>query len=80
MIQKRLVDKLALKLLEGEFVPGDRVRVDARDGELELTAAGLPPPSPWRPAPSGGPPSTQAQPGRRGAPGRDRLDHRSPGR
>ncbi len=41
VIQKRLVDKLALKLLEGEFVPGDRVRVDARDGELELTAAGL---------------------------------------
>jgi ATP-dependent Clp protease ATP-binding subunit ClpB len=41
VIQKRLVDKLALKLLEGEFVPGDRVRVDARDGELELAPAGL---------------------------------------
>ena len=24
VIQKRLVDKLALKLLEGEFAPGDR--------------------------------------------------------
>ena len=30
MIQKQLVDKLALKLLEGEFAPGDRVKVDAR--------------------------------------------------
>ena len=29
VIQKRLVDKLALKLLENEFVPGDAVRVDA---------------------------------------------------
>jgi len=29
MIQERLVDKLALRLLEGEFGPGDRVRVDA---------------------------------------------------
>jgi ATP-dependent Clp protease ATP-binding subunit ClpB len=34
VIQKRLVDKLALRLLEGEFVPGDRVRVEAGDGEL----------------------------------------------
>jgi ATP-dependent Clp protease ATP-binding subunit ClpB len=34
VIQKQLVDKLALKLLEGEFGPGDRVLVDARDGEL----------------------------------------------
>ncbi len=29
VIQKQLVDKLALKLLEGEFAPGDRVSVDA---------------------------------------------------
>ena len=29
VIQKQLVDKLALKLLEGEFQPGDRVLVDA---------------------------------------------------
>ena len=36
VIQKQLVDKLALKLLEGEFAPGDRVRVDAGDGELRL--------------------------------------------
>jgi ATP-dependent Clp protease ATP-binding subunit ClpB len=34
VIQKQLVDKLALKLLEGEFAPGDGVLVDAADGEL----------------------------------------------
>jgi ATP-dependent Clp protease ATP-binding subunit ClpB len=39
VIQKRLVDKLALKLLEGEFGPGDTVRVDAGDGELTFTVA-----------------------------------------
>jgi len=38
VIQKRLVDKLALKLLEGEFQPGDRVLVDASDGELTFSA------------------------------------------
>ncbi|MGI8750622.1 MAG: ATP-dependent chaperone ClpB [Thermoleophilaceae bacterium] len=37
VIQKRLVDKLALRLLEGEFGPGDTVAVDAEDGELSLT-------------------------------------------
>ncbi len=39
VIQKQLVDKLALKLLEGEFQPGDRVLVDASDGELRFTKA-----------------------------------------
>ena len=34
VIQKQLVDKLALRLLEGEFVDGDTVLVDAADGEL----------------------------------------------
>src|ERR671915_165129 len=34
VIQKQLVDKLALRLLEGEFAPGDRVLVEAGDGEL----------------------------------------------
>ena len=34
VIQKQLVDKLALKLLEGEFGEGDTVRVDAADGAL----------------------------------------------
>ncbi len=45
VIQKRLVDKLALKLLQGEFAPGDVVTVDADEGtpggtsELTFTAA-----------------------------------------
>ena len=39
VIQKQLVDKLALKLLDGEFQPGDRVRVDAVDGELAFAKA-----------------------------------------
>jgi ATP-dependent Clp protease ATP-binding subunit ClpB len=34
VIQKELVDKLALRLLEGEFAEGDTVGVDAADGEL----------------------------------------------
>ncbi len=34
VIQKQLVDKLALKLLEGEFREGDAVRVDAEEGDL----------------------------------------------
>ena len=46
VIQKRLVDKLALKLLEGEFQPGDRVlrgrerrRADLRQGRERGTRA-----------------------------------------
>jgi ATP-dependent Clp protease ATP-binding subunit ClpB len=39
VIQKRLVDRLALALLEGEFTDGDTVRVDAADGELVFTKA-----------------------------------------
>ncbi|HUE25174.1 MAG TPA: ATP-dependent chaperone ClpB [Solirubrobacteraceae bacterium] len=39
VIQKRLVDPLALAILEGRFVPGDTVRVDAENGELTLSAA-----------------------------------------
>ncbi|HYN50163.1 MAG TPA: ATP-dependent chaperone ClpB [Thermoleophilaceae bacterium] len=41
VIQKQLVDKLALKLLEGEFGPGDVVVVDAADGELTFAKAGV---------------------------------------
>ncbi len=41
VIQRRLVDKLALKLLEGEFGPGDVVAVDAADGELMFSKAGV---------------------------------------
>ena len=40
MIQKQLVDKLALRLLEGEFAAGRPVRVDAADGELAFAKAG----------------------------------------
>ena len=39
VIQKRLVDTLALKILEGEFVEGDRVLVTAEDGELVFSKA-----------------------------------------
>ncbi len=34
VIQKQLVDKLALRILEGEFAEGDVVRVDTADGVL----------------------------------------------
>src|SRR5688500_7167068 len=37
VIQKRLIDKLALKLLEGEFREGDTIRVDASEGELAFS-------------------------------------------
>jgi ATP-dependent Clp protease ATP-binding subunit ClpB len=40
VIQKRLVDRLALAILEGEFGDGDTVRVDARDGELVFERSG----------------------------------------
>jgi ATP-dependent Clp protease ATP-binding subunit ClpB len=39
VIQKRLVDRLALAILEGEFREGDTVRVDAADGELVFAKA-----------------------------------------
>jgi ATP-dependent Clp protease ATP-binding subunit ClpB len=42
VIQKQLVDKLALKILEGEFGEGDVVRVDAREGEIVFERAGTP--------------------------------------
>jgi ATP-dependent Clp protease ATP-binding subunit ClpB len=41
VIQKQLVDKLALRLLEGDFAEGDAVKVDAADGELTFQKAGL---------------------------------------
>ncbi|MFL5872286.1 MAG: ATP-dependent chaperone ClpB [Solirubrobacterales bacterium] len=40
VIQKQLVDKLALKILEGEFGEGDVVRIDAREGEIVFEPAG----------------------------------------
>ena len=39
VIQKRLVDPLALAILEGKFVPGDTVEVEAADGEIVLARA-----------------------------------------
>jgi ATP-dependent Clp protease ATP-binding subunit ClpB len=38
VISKRLVDPLALGLLKGEFAPGDRIEVDAAEGDLRFTA------------------------------------------
>jgi len=40
VIQKQLIDRLALALLEGELREGDSVTVDAVDGELVLEKAG----------------------------------------
>ncbi|HEX2129744.1 MAG TPA: ATP-dependent chaperone ClpB [Solirubrobacterales bacterium] len=40
VIQRQLVDKLALKLLEGEFADAGIVRVDTHDGELDFETAG----------------------------------------
>jgi ATP-dependent Clp protease ATP-binding subunit ClpB len=40
VIQKQLVDRLALALLQGEIHEGDSVRVDVVDGELVLQKAG----------------------------------------
>jgi ATP-dependent Clp protease ATP-binding subunit ClpB len=45
VIQKRLVDRLALSLLEGHFRPGDTVTVDAVDGELTFVRAAAPEPA-----------------------------------
>jgi ATP-dependent Clp protease ATP-binding subunit ClpA len=39
VIQKQLVDRLALKILEGDFAEGDTVLVDAADGELTFARA-----------------------------------------
>ena len=45
VIQKRLVDPLALAILEGRFTAGDHVLVDAVEGELTLSARRSPPSS-----------------------------------
>jgi ATP-dependent Clp protease ATP-binding subunit ClpB len=42
VIQRQLVDKLALKILEGEFSEGDAVEVAASDGELVFQPATAP--------------------------------------
>jgi ATP-dependent Clp protease ATP-binding subunit ClpB len=46
VVQKQLVDKLALKILEGEFADGDTVHVDAADGELGFAKAATGEPRP----------------------------------
>jgi ATP-dependent Clp protease ATP-binding subunit ClpB len=45
VIQKRLVDALALGILEGRFREGDTVEVDAADGELTFAKADAPEPA-----------------------------------
>jgi ATP-dependent Clp protease ATP-binding subunit ClpB len=42
VIQKQLVDKLAMALLQGEFGEGDSVVADAADGEIVLRAGVVP--------------------------------------
>ena len=50
VIQKQLVDQLALGLLDGRFSPGDTVRVDARDGRLAFERVEAPAAEPAVPA------------------------------
>jgi ATP-dependent Clp protease ATP-binding subunit ClpB len=38
-IQQQIENPLAQKILQGEFVPGDRIRVSARDGQLNFARA-----------------------------------------
>jgi ATP-dependent Clp protease ATP-binding subunit ClpB len=42
IIQKRLVDRLAIAILEGTFQAGDTVKVEAEAGDLKLTRAEAP--------------------------------------
>ncbi len=42
VVQKQLVDRLAMAVLQGEFGDGDHVAVDAADGELTLARAPAP--------------------------------------
>jgi ATP-dependent Clp protease ATP-binding subunit ClpC len=42
VIQKKLVDPLALEMLQGEFADGDTVRVTAAEGELVIVKAPAP--------------------------------------
>ena len=39
MIQRQLVDRLALKILEGELSEGDVVQIDVAGGELSFEKA-----------------------------------------
>ena len=46
VISKRLVDPLALALLKGEFAAGDRIEVDAEDGDLRFERTRVSEPEP----------------------------------
>jgi len=39
-LQRQVLDKLAMQVLQGDFHEGDVVRIDAPRGELEFTKAG----------------------------------------
>jgi ATP-dependent Clp protease ATP-binding subunit ClpB len=39
VIQRRVLDPLAMRVLQGEFREGSRVRIDARQGELDFSRA-----------------------------------------
>jgi ATP-dependent Clp protease ATP-binding subunit ClpB len=41
-IQRLLENPLALRLLEGEYTPGDTIRVDAQNNDLVFMRAGAP--------------------------------------
>jgi len=41
-IQRRVLDPLAMRVLQGEFTEGDTVRIDAAGGELTFTKAEAP--------------------------------------
>ena len=44
-IQRRVLDPLALRVLEGEFHEGDVIRIDAPRGELEFSKVEQPVPA-----------------------------------
>ena len=57
-IQREVENPLAKRILGGEFVPGDTIRIDARDGQIvfEKVSSGVPPapaPPTEAPAPAG---------------------------
>jgi ATP-dependent Clp protease ATP-binding subunit ClpB len=51
-IQRLLQDPLAMRILEGEFRDGDTIRVDIRDGELQLIREAATEPEPSNPEPA----------------------------
>jgi ATP-dependent Clp protease ATP-binding subunit ClpB len=52
VIQRMLQDPLAMRILEGELRDGDTIRVDVRDGELQLSRVAGPEPAPSNPEPA----------------------------